>query len=163
MAQILIKLDQTDNPEYYGLWREHNELKKRWNELNNQIHETRIPKFIIWRARKKLTKIGLDLAKLRADYLNWQGRAVNFQMNPNYKIVRNENAPLVFLQATANMRNLTDMLESNMVLIINNYNLAHTWLNNQFNFLIAVGSFVLAFAAMVISLIPFVGQDCPHP
>jgi hypothetical protein len=153
VAQILIKLEEADNPQYYALWREHNDLKKRWNDFNIQIHKIKIPKLMIWRARKKLNKIGPELAKLQRDYLDWSKRTVNFQMNPNYKIVRNENAPLVFLQATANMRTLTDMLESNMVLIVNNYNLVHTWLNNQFNFLIAVGSFVLALAALLISLI----------
>jgi hypothetical protein len=163
VAQILIKLDEADNPEYYGLWGQHNELKKRWNELNNQIHEIRVPKLIIWRARKKLNKIGFELAKLQKDYTDWRKRAVNFQMNPHYKITRNENASIVYLHATQNMRNLTDILESNMILIVNNYNSLHVWLNNQFNFLVAVGSFILALAALVISLIPLVGQGCPHP
>jgi hypothetical protein len=153
MTERMIKLDETDNPVYYGLWREHNELKKRWDEINSQIHEIRIPKLAIWRARKKLKRFGLGLSALQKDYLNWRNRAVNFQMNPHYKITRDENTPIIYLHATANMRNLSDLLESNMILLVNNYNLVHSWLDNKLNFLLALSSFVLALVALVITLI----------
>lgn len=157
MAEVLMKLDEADNPEYYGLWREHNELRKRWDEVNKEIHQIRVPKLTIWRSRKKLNKTGLKLAKLHKDYLDWRNKAVNFQMNPRYKIARNENAPILYLHATENMRNLTDMLESNMILIANNYNSVHMWLDNKVNFLVAMGSFILAMAALVITLISISG------
>lgn len=149
----MIKLDEADNPVYYGLWREHNELKKRWNEINSQIHDIRIPKLAIWRARKKLKRIGLQAAALQKDYLKWRNRAVNFQMNPHYKITRDENTPFVYLQATSNMRNLSDMLESAMNLLANNHNLRRSSLDNKLNFLLALSSFALALLALIVTLI----------
>ncbi len=153
MAQQFIKLDEADNPEYYGLWRDHDELKKRLNDLNLRVHKIRFPKFLVWRARKPLKAVGLELVKLQHDYLSWRKKAVNFQMNPHYKIRRDENAQLVYLHATSNMRNLTDILESEMILLGNNYNLAHLWLDNKLNFLLALSSFALAFLALIITLI----------
>ena len=153
MAQQFIKLDEADNPEYYGLWRDHDELKKRWNDLNVRVHKIRMPRFLVWRAKKRLTAIGLELSKLQDDYLGWRKKAVNFQMNPHYNIRRDENAPLVYLQCTSNMRNLSDILESNMLLLGNNYNLVHSWLDNKLNFLLALSSFALALLALVITLI----------
>jgi hypothetical protein len=153
MAERTLKLDEADNPDYYNLWREHNELDKRWDEINNQIHEIRIPKFAIWQAHKKIKGIGRELVALQESYLKWRNKAVNFQMNPHYEIVRDENTPIVYLQATANMRNLSDRLESKMILLGNNHNLVHNQLDNRFSFLIAMGSFVLSFLAFVISLI----------
>ncbi len=154
MTERMIKLDEADNPVYYGLWREHNELKKRWDEIDSQIHEIRIPKLTIWRARKKLKIIGLELSALQKDYLYWRNRAVNFQMNPRYKIARDKNAPIVYLHATANMRNLSDLLESNKILVVNNHNLVHGQLDNQLNFLLAISAFLLALLALMITLFP---------
>ena len=153
MAQILIKLDEEDNQEYYGLWREHDEIKKQWDELNNQIHEIRTPKLLIWRTRRKLKSIGIELDKLQSNYLKWRKKAVNFTINPHYKIARDENFPIIYLQATQNMRDLNNMLETNILVIANNYNIVYTSLNNQQNFILALSSFTLAILALAITLI----------
>ena len=153
MAIHKIRLEIDDNPEYYSLIREYNELMDRYNSINNRIHEFIIPKFLFYKVKKTLNNIGADGLKLQSDFINWNKKASNFAIEPKYKIdSTNEHKELIYVHFTDNLRFTINYLRSYITLLSENYNNRHNEYQERRNFIIAITAFFIGIASFVISI-----------
>jgi len=150
MTAQKISLKLEDNPDYYDIIREHNELMANWDKLNIKILSFRIPTFII--KPKRLRGFEEELKNIEKQFIEWNKKACSFSHAPKYKFDVNENQELAFIHYTNNMRFLINTMEDSMVLINANYNRQYSRLEGQINFIIAIGSFVVAMVGLVISI-----------
>jgi len=151
-----ISLDKVDNPQYYQLGNEHNEIMDRWNELNIGLQRFRVPKISLFRTKKNLqTKFGQPISKLQTDFLDWNKRAGAFCFKPHYIFKEGGKNEVNFLHWTATMRDMINRMEFKMTLIAENYNKRHLEIENQRNFIIAVISFTIAIISFITTL-PFI-------
>ena len=148
-------MEEKDNPEFYALAKEYNLLMDRWNGYNNQLHKFKVARLFLFRTKHQLIPIGKNIAKLQKDFLDWQRRARGFYTNPRYKIKPELSADLVFLHSTAAMRDLVNRLNSDMVLLYDNYNKMYSQYQNQVNFLIAIIAFVISLIGLVLGITTF--------
>jgi len=155
MTLYEISLEEKDNPEFYALAKEHNSLMDRWNQYNNQLHTFKVPRVLIFKTKHKLTLIGRNIAKLQKDFLDWQKRARGFSVKPHYKVDSQQPGHLIYLHFTATMRDLVNRLDSNMVLLAENYNKRYSEYQNQVNFLIAIIAFIVSFIGLLLGIITF--------
>lgn len=150
-----ISLKEKDNPAFYSLVKEYNSLMDKWNDYNKQLHDFKVPRLLLFKTKHKVTSISKDIAELQKDFLDWQGRARSFCVKPYYKTDSEQLGHLVFLHFTATMRDLVNRLNSDMILLVENYNKVYSEYRNQVNFLIAITAFIISFIGLVLGIITF--------
>jgi len=151
-----IRLDEEGNESYYELVEEYNELLSRWNKFNENINEFRIPRLLVFGTKKHLEEKGNELSLLQKDYLDWKGKATNFFIKPHYNISKELDGDLIFIHFTNVLRHLVNRMESNMILIANNYNKIYSDYEGQINFIIAIISFLISFSGLILGIITFI-------
>lgn len=156
MARYKISLDKNSNPAFYNLANEYNSLMDRWNIYNQKLHKFRIPRILLFRTKNKLIAIGKEIANLQKDFLDWQGRARNFFLEPHYKIDPEQKGDLIFMHFTDTMRYLVNHLDSNMMLLAENYNKVYSSYENRISFLIAIIAFIVSFTGLILGIVTFV-------
>ncbi|HKZ22487.1 MAG TPA: hypothetical protein VJ165_04710 [candidate division Zixibacteria bacterium] len=147
----LVKLDPESNPEYSSLIKGYNSLLDRWNEINLSLHKFKVPKIFLFKTENKLFNIGRNLKSLQKDYLEWQGKATGFYLNPHYKFEAGTANDLAYLHYTNVLSNRLLHLELIMQLINNNYNLMHYIIDNRINFLIAITGLMLGLSGLFVT------------
>ncbi|MCJ7508546.1 MAG: hypothetical protein MUO85_07445 [candidate division Zixibacteria bacterium] len=156
METHIISLDKKSNPDFYKLNDEYVSLINRWNDINNKLHRFRIPKVLLFGTKNKLITIEEEIRTLQKDFLDWQARARNFFGDPHYIVNSSQKGDLIFTHSTTIMGYMLTHLDSNMVLLAENYNKVWSIYNDQINFLIAISAFLLSFAGLILGIITFI-------
>jgi len=154
VPKIIINKD--DNEEFYNLFEEFNNIMDRWNTLNSQLHEFRIPRLWLFGVKNELKKISKDLKELQDDFLVWQEKATKFFIEPNFKIPSESDGDLTFIHMTNVLQYFLSKLNSSMVLIADNNNKAYSDYEDQINFIIAILSFIISIFGLSITIVPFI-------
>ncbi len=154
MTVYKIILERESNPEFYVLADEQKSLMDRWNDFDNQLHNFKMPKLWLFKTKGRLRPIGTGITQLQKDFINWYGRVRGFCYEPSYTIGGTSEEKLItYLHSTATLRDLMNKLDSDMLMLAQNFNDRSTECDNRFNFLIAMEGVVLALIGIVIAVI----------
>jgi hypothetical protein len=149
-----LSIDKEKNPDYYSIIEKHNLLMNKWNKVNGKIHALKFLKLFLWKNKKKLKEIYIELGQLEKEFIAWNNVAYPFITEPSFALPSCPESDLMFLHLTANLRDLRNKMNDNMRLIENNYNRIKDWENNQLNFIIAIISFVMTFIGLLWTFNP---------
>ncbi len=153
MAARKFVLEKKSNPEFFELTDEQKSLMDRWNVLGKQVQNFKIPKLWFFETKRKLRPIGLGIAGLQKDFLNWYGRIRKFCYEPTYMIRGTSEEKLItYLHSTAILRDLMNKLNTDMLMLAQNFNDRSSEYDNKLNFLIAMVGLVIAVIGLVIAL-----------
>ncbi len=153
MAVYKFILERESNPEFFKLAEEQKPLMDGWNDFNNQLHNFKIPRFWLFKTKHKLRPIGVGIASLQKDFLNWYGRMRGFCYEPTYTIGGTSEEKLItYLNSTAILRDLMNKLNTDMLMLAENFNDRSTEYDNKLNFLIAMTGLVIAVIGLVVAL-----------
>ncbi|GEM_PF-5984931 len=153
MAEFKISLDEHRNKEYYTIINDSNELMYRWNEINNFIHHTHISSLRPWLFKKAARPFAKKMSALQEDYSKWHDMATRFQANPNLVIEINEMHHFIFLHYMSVLRTRIQQLNTDMKIIIDNFNLKYAESENKRNFLIALISLTFSLISFILAFI----------
>ncbi len=153
MAVHKFILERESNPEFFKLADEQKSLMDKWNGLGKQVQNFKIPRFWLFKTKHKLRPIGVGIARLQKDFLNWYGRTRGFCYEPVYIIGGTSEEKLItYLHSTATLRDLMNKLDSDMLMLAQNFNDRSSEYDNKLNFLIAMTGLVIAIIGLVIAL-----------
>jgi|GEM_PF-5467794 len=117
-----VKLEEGLNPEYYAFVKEYNDLMRRWDELNSQVHQYNKPEILATIDQKNLSALDQNLKDLQKKFLEWNKKVRNFALKPNYKFSEETEKGLSFLHFTINLLDLRSNFDSYITLVENNFN-----------------------------------------
>ncbi|HDL01821.1 MAG TPA: hypothetical protein ENH23_06275 [candidate division Zixibacteria bacterium] len=148
-----IAINPEDNPELSNIIKGYNELMSIWNEINKEIHSTKIP-LLYHKTHINLyvNTIGIKLSEFQKKWLEFNKRADSFILNPIYKIPQSSDQSTIFFHYQITLINKINHLRTNMVLIDENYNHTYSQLSSKRDYTIAISSFVLGFIGLIFSL-----------
>lgn len=144
-------LREEGNEAYYSLVERHNEIMAEWNRLNNDLHSFKPGKIPLRKHKKILLKRGRGIDNLQKDFLQWYNDASDFLLKPNIVVDPGEESKLTFLHYTGFLSHMISEANHNMVLLVDNYQKRYNALHNQWNFMIAITSFVLTFLGLLVT------------
>lgn len=147
-----LSLEEDDNPEYYTLYKDMNEMVSRYNAIQERIHNTRVKGWLHLKSRRKLSSVSPDLESLMTDYLKWRNRADNYLLKPHLVITEATDSGTVFLHYMDNLRASTQQMEDRISVVADNYRYVDAKISSSLNFRIAITSFVLTFLGLVFTL-----------
>ncbi|MBI2486948.1 MAG: hypothetical protein HYW01_08315 [Deltaproteobacteria bacterium] len=159
-----LELLEEDDPEYYSLINESNEIVKEYSRIIKLAHSFKLPTIKIWRVelprpclfyktKAELSIIGREGISLTNHYLNWNNRALTFCVSPSYSF---SSDPEVDKQTTVILyTNLllhrTDRVNSGIKLLQSSYNLRFSEIGNEINYWIAITARGFTFLGFIIS------------
>ena len=148
-----LTLKKEDNPEFHTLCDEQNLLMDRWNQLNNQLQNFKIPRLCLFKTKGELRLIGIEIKKLQKDFLEWYKRAHEFYVDPSYTIEgTSEERILLYSHCTDIVGNIMHKFNSDMLMLAQNFNDRSSEYDNKLNFSIAMAGLVIAVIGLVIAL-----------
>lgn len=146
-------LDRETNPEYFEIVEKgFNELMDRWNSLNKEIQEVKVPTVLFFRIKGELNKIKEELKELQTDFLEWNQQAGDLLVEPKYSYKEDDNVVAIMAHYSGILKHRISSMNNNMILAANNYNKKVDQYKSQKNYIIAIASFVLSFFGLAISL-----------
>jgi hypothetical protein len=148
-------LEKKDNPLFYGLLDEYDSLIYKWHDYLAKTFKSKRQIFFPFKFKRELKVIAKNDIELLKKFYDWRDRTHAFCMNPYYIIEPVEKYDLVYLHATAILRDLINYLESVILQVRNNFTNRLSEYENQRNFAIAIGSFILSFAGLIWGIITF--------
>ena len=168
MHSHILNLNKEKNPDYFSLIDRHDEIIQEWGEILERVHKFRIPEFRIrnfsipdvtpfnaLKYKKELSVIGNDAIKLQTKFVRWNNDSMNFCASPKYVLSQDtdlDNA-LTMIHFNSFLLSLVERVNSDMVLLLSDYNLRYSEIENSANYWTAFTAWVLAFVGLVISLI----------
>lgn len=135
-----LDLKRDDNPEYYDIIDEHNDLMKEWNRLNRDFISWRHPKLFIFCEKGKIRSYYKPFEDLQNLYIKWNGAATNFLNKPKLIFDENVNKDIGFIHFMGRLNDTKNHLSNNMVLITNNFIKIQEVYKAKINFSIAMFS-----------------------
>ena len=155
--QHKLGLKKENNTEYYEIIDEHNLLMDEWNGLNKKIYTIKQPRLFLFRHKKQLQALGLDILELQKKFLYWDKKVSNFIMNPHLIFSENEEREIGFIHFISVLRDIRNKLDNQMIMIATNFNKLQDGHSNQVNFIIAVASFILTYIGLIVTLLTIRG------
>lgn len=150
---IRIIVQREDNPEYYGIVEEYNKLVEKWNLLMDSLQKFKIPKFVLFGTKQKLSTIGRQILDFDKKFISWKGRALKFLIAPSF-IIGGEASQVGYLHYTAFLRDVVRRGEDDMRTLINSHNSLYSGFENRKN--IVVGVIFFAFGCILQMLSWFI-------
>ncbi|MFQ6008729.1 MAG: hypothetical protein ACE5K8_07245 [Candidatus Zixiibacteriota bacterium] len=148
-----LSLLEEDNHQYYEILRRYNKIIDEWNELNNELHRFEVP--LLFSPKKKilLIQIGKRIQKLQKCWLEHQHKAIDFALKPHFKFPRDTDPAIAIHLFHRNLIDRINHIRQEMTLLTVNFNERMSEVNHSRDFNIAIGSFVLGFIGLIVSLI----------
>jgi hypothetical protein len=153
MAQHFIKMNRDDNPTYYSLIDRHNEIMVEWNRIHNILHTFRFPRFFPFFQKKRLRSTSEAFRQLQDRFVHWNKDTYTFIIDPRLIFPSGADSQMTFLHVTALLRDTRSRLDSDMLLLLNDFSRTFEDINNQINFVVALLSFIGTFAGLVATLL----------
>lgn len=159
-----------DNPRLVELSERHNEIIDEFNELNHDITAEEVPSRPGRSEKDRYDKFGERVEELQGRMLEWENEAKDFIMLPEMTLSSSILDPdpdeqrHVQSHVISFVESLRSDIQSNRVLLVNNYNRLTGEAKEARNFWYAIWSFRMAGIGLLLALaslaIPFVsGQD----
>jgi len=134
------------SPKFMGIWDGYNELMKKWNKLNNEMH-TLQPRLIgPARIRKRLSLLTKDVKALQRQWLDHQNAAIDFALAPELRLAPQTKQDVTFLLLHAALRDRIGQFRHDMGVILDNLNR----INSELNYVVSIR---VAFCGLGLSLI----------
>lgn len=155
MMQYDLDIKEVDNPEYYKLLHEAQDLQRRWHLLNKELHDIYLNKgkIKLGLAKSRLRNLYPDTKDYMGDCLEWKKNAGNFLVKPNLIITSsNENQQIGFLMGLDHLRDIIAQISGCIDKIEQNYNGLRSVIENQSNFNLAIASLIISLLGLVVSL-----------
>lgn len=164
----MLNLDKEKNSVYFSLIDRHNEIIQEWSEILERIHNFKIPEFRIGnfsipyvtpfnvlKYKREISVIGNDAKKLQTKFIRWNKDSMNFYASPRYVLNQDtdlDNA-LTMIHHNSFLSSLIERVNSDMLLLLGDYNLRYSEIENSANYWTAITAWVLAFIGLVMSLV----------
>jgi hypothetical protein len=168
MVSHILSLNKEKNPVYFSLVERQNEIVADWDRIKKKVNDFRIPEFQVWSfslpsvtpfniltKKKELSKIGGEVKTLQDKFIKWSKESWNFCDSPQYVLGQGnelDNA-LTIIHYNSLLLSLINQVNSDMTLLISDYNLRFSEIENSANYWIATTAWALTFIALIISLI----------
>jgi len=161
------RLNKEKNPAYYSIVEEYNEIIDSLNPVRKKVFDFRIPEiqflnmsiplitpFNKLKYRKELSKIGSQVEKLQSKYIKWNKRAWEFCDSPRYVLTADNdfNNALKMQHYNAFLLGLINQLNADISLLVSDYNLRYSEVENTANYWLSTTAWLLTFVALIVSL-----------
>lgn len=155
MNQHMIDIEESDNPDYYRLLHEAEDLQGRWHLLYQEIHDIYLKKgkIKLSLAKSRMRSLYPDVKTYIQDCLEWKKRASNFLVKPNLIVTSSEkDQQLGFLMGLENLRDTIQRISHCVEKTEQNYNGLMGVIENQTNFNLAIASVIISLLGLILSL-----------
>lgn len=147
-----LDLKRDDNPEYYGIIDNHNDLMKEWNRLNIDFLNWRHHKLFLFCEKNQIRSYYKPFEIFQNQYIEWNKLATTFLNKPQLTFDEEVNKEIGFIHFTGRLNDTKNHLSNNMVLITNNFIKIQEVYKSKINFIIAMLSATISTIGLGIAL-----------